>query len=294
VILDDSDVLQIATNTINTSTISDSMFAFGISLSIIDSRAKDFWSKAHESADDLAKTTNKYVDITINGIRDSAAVNSELSEAVLAIEQVIPEWSDLIGGLDSVVKIALNDASIAGLKDVAKTISEKWDAAFAPLQQVSEKLVEVKQDLQRGSQPWTSNVDTDKPLQEALDMLDQVSSDVAETKTQPVVDWFHLVHDTAVEKCDGASEVLKSIDPMPDTAKMLLHDLAGGLVAWVAKFEEELRKIKAITAKAVAAEARSPSVAVGALAEARSSAEGPFRPSVVVGALALIALAPAM
>jgi len=263
VIVDNSEVLQSATNTIIIDPFVKAMGAFDTSLKNLDETVQDLWSKANESADDLAKTTDKYITITINGVTDSAAVNTALSNAVLTIEQVTSEWSDLIGGLDSVVKILWNDLSIVGFKDVAKTTSEKWDAAIAPLQQISETLLKVKQDLQRGSQPWISNVDTDKLLQEALDMLDQVSSGFAEKKTQLVLDWFQLVADTVDEQAklsllgDRASEIPEMIDDIPGFANKMLDDLAGGLSAWVAKFEEELRKIKAITAKAVAAEARS-------------------------------------
>lgn len=257
------DVLQSATNTINIEPFKGVSFALGMSLMILGDIGRDLWSKANESVDDLANTTDKYVNIAINGVTDSAAVNTALSNAVLTIEQVTSEWSDLIGGLDSVVKILWNDLSVVGFKDAAKTTSEKWDAAIAPLQQISETLLKVKQDLQRGSQPWISNVDTDKLLQEALDMLDQVSSGFAEKKTQLVLDWFQLVADTVDEHAklsllgDRASEIPEMIDAIPGFANKMLDDLAGGLSAWVAKFEEELRKIKAITAKAVAAEARS-------------------------------------
>lgn len=267
-------VVQDATNTILTKPLVNVADEFDKALKNLDGTVQDLWSKANASMADLVNTIDQKINVSADGVTDSAAVNMALNQATLTIERVTSGWSDVSRAIDDVSKFLLNDLSTTGFKDLAKSWAGTLESVTKPIQQTVDKLKEVKADLQRGAQPWVSNADTDKPIQDALDDLSKATHDLA-SNANTLADWFQTIIDKINEVAkanlagDQAAEIKTALAPIPKDVQTLLDDLTGGLFSFAAEFHKQLSKVKSVTAAAAqsaAVEPRSLSLTAGALA----------------------------
>jgi len=302
--LDEAGVIKVATSKIIADPLVRILNVLDTQLKNLDGLVETMWSKAAASTTKLANSINRFLNVSTDGVTDSAAVNMALNEAVEAIEDVTSTWNRIANAIDSMAKVVLNDLSTVGFQDVAQTMSDALDSAMKPIFKISDKLLEVKAALQKGAQPWRSNAETDPPLEEALGALNEVVdvgvdgksfqelldsgklalADLESSKVEWLMDWFRRI----IEKIDEVSKqtlaaeqagrISMALSPLEVDVLMLLAHLIGGLFTFGEKFEVELRTVKAITAKAA-----------GAL---RSAAMEPRSLSMVVGALALVGLVP--
>lgn len=258
-----------------------------------DKYIQDMWRKGSDSADNLASTIDRYLNVSVAGVTDSAAVNTVLMKAIQTIEQVSERYRQIADIIDDTANFFLDQLSTVGFKNPAKSMSKALASAIEPIHQTADKLDQVKKALQEGAQPWTSNADTDRPLQEALDYMKEA---VSMSLGKKLVNWFQSIVDKISEASETrlgglfseqADKITAALSLLIPHFDKMLYDLTGGLSSFGGKLEKELRKVKAVTEKAVTAKAL-----MAKESGDRSAAVEPRSLSIAVGALALLALIP--
>jgi len=279
--------LKSATNTILTKPLVRVLGAFNTSLSDLDKTIRLMWDMADSRVHGLAKLLGRTFRVSSDG------VNMALNLAVQVVERVATSWINIAISMDSVAKILQNQLSLVGFKDLAASLPESLVDAMQHLHDIADRLLDVKDRLQLGAQPWTSNAETDKPMQEAILHLKEASHNLA-SKKKLLSDWFQRI----VDKIDKVSKTLPgdqhekialALTPLSADIERLLDDLSGGLFSFAVKFGENLARVKVITA---AAQAEAAQATAAQATAAQSDAMEPRSLSIAVGALALIALAP--
>jgi len=278
-----TDLVHDATNVVVADPLVRVLGAFHKTLNRLDLEVNRMWMAANLSTDDVVSMMDRVLNVSTDGVTDSAAVNMVLNKAVQMIERVTVAWTTIALSIETIANSVQNQLSTVGFKDLAASLSEFLAKAMDPFHKTAGKLLEVKRDLQRGAQPWTTNAETDKPVQEAIDNLKEAFDEVS-SKKNLLLDWFQRI----VDKIDEVSKILggdqyakivAAMTPLSPDLERLLEDLTGGLSSFTAKLEEELGRVRAITEPAAAAQ---------------SAAMEPRSLSMAVGALALVALAPVL